>query len=229
MPDFFTKPIFVLGLPRSGTSMVAGAFAACGAWTGTTVPGGGPENPKGFFEHYVIREQVTKAILTQLGCDPLGVRKLPPVDLRGDIPTLSSVLKGIIEKDGYQFDKPWLYKDAKLTLLWPIFKNAFPSAHWIIVKRDEEGFINSCLRTHFMNQHSQKRKFWKQFAKQYRLRLKTLKLSGANTFEVSTPDIINGKLSGLKHVINEAGLSCDEQALADFISPSYWHNTRDIK
>ena len=33
------KPIFVLGLARSGTSLIAGALKTCGAWLGRTVPG----------------------------------------------------------------------------------------------------------------------------------------------------------------------------------------------
>lgn len=74
MQNYFNSPLFVLGLPRSGTSMIAGAISICGAWTGSTVPGGSPENPKGFFEHTVIREHVTKKILINIECDPLGVR-----------------------------------------------------------------------------------------------------------------------------------------------------------
>ncbi len=167
MTDYFNSPIFILGLPRSGTSMIAGALGICGAWTGTTVPGDKASNPKGFFEHVVIRERVIKSLLSYVGCDPLGVRKLPPVDLPGEVDGLADMIKTILEKDGYKFDRHWLYKDAKLTLLWPVFLKAFPDAKWLIVKRDEESFINSCLRTHFMKQHSVDRAFWKKFAEEY--------------------------------------------------------------
>ena len=55
--------------------MTAGIFAALGVWTGTTFPGT-KDNPKGYFEHVILREQVTKGILAAHGYDPLGVHNL---------------------------------------------------------------------------------------------------------------------------------------------------------
>ena len=60
--------------------MVAGILANCGVWTGRTVRGD-KNNPKGFFENIFIREQVIKGMLRSSGCDPLGVTKLPPLDV----------------------------------------------------------------------------------------------------------------------------------------------------
>ncbi|MCP3850092.1 MAG: hypothetical protein GY694_07640 [Gammaproteobacteria bacterium] len=223
MKNYFSSPIFILGLPRSGTSMIAGTLGICGAWTGSTVPCSSPVNPRGFFEHTLIREHVTKKILTRLGCDPLGVRKLPPVSLDGDIPNLADVIYEIIQKDGYKHDVPWLYKDAKLTLIWPLYKKAFPGAIWLVVRRDEEGFINSCLRTDFMKQHSQNRKFWKKFAQEYEIRINALKESGATVLEIYSPDVIKGDVENLKELISQLSLVYREKALKEFITPAYWH------
>ena len=203
--------------------MIAGALGICGAWTGTTVPGGGPANPKGFFEHTVIRERVTKRILARLGCDPLGVRKLPPVNLNFEIPSLVDVIREVIEKDGYKHDMPWLYKDAKLTLIWSLFKKAFPDAVWVVVRRDVEGFINSCLRTHFMKQHSQDRKFWENFVQEYLVRIDALKNSGATVLEISSPEVIAGNFEGLKELVSQLHLEYREEELKEFITPAYWH------
>jgi len=223
LQDNFHSPIFVLGLPRSGTSMIAGALGICGAWTGSTVPGGTAANPKGFFEHIVLREHFTKRILTLMGCDPLGVTKLPPVELHGEIEGLDELVRAAIEKDGYAYDRRWLYKDAKLSLIWPFFNKAFPDATWLIVRRDEEGFINSCLNTYFMKQHSQDREFWKQFAQEYRIRLEALKRSGVEFLEISTPEIINGNFAELETLISRLGLTYREKELREFICPAYWH------
>ena len=203
--------------------MIAGALGICGAWTGSTVPGI-PENPKGFFEHNIIRQFITKKILTNMRCDPLGIMELPPVDLQGNMPKLIEFIQEAIEKDGYKHDMPWLYKDAKLTLLWPIYKNTFPQATWVIVKRDEEGFINSCLNTYFMKQHSEDREFWKKLAEEYRIRLENLKNSGANVLEISSPDIISGDFTQLEVLISRLGLNYREKELKEFISPAYWHS-----
>ena len=222
MPDYFNAPIFILGLPRSGTSMIAGAISLCGAWTGSTVPGGSP-NPKGFFEHIAIREHVIKQILKFLGCDPLGVRKLPPVDLQGEVPNLAEMIREILDRDGYKHDRPWLLKDAKLTLLWPVFKKAFPGATWVVVRRDEEGFIDSCIRTHFMKQHSQDRGFWKKFAAEYNIRIDALKNSGARVLEISSPGVIAGNLADFKELVAGLGLEYRESEVKEFISPNFWH------
>jgi hypothetical protein len=227
MQDYWRSPIFVFGLPRSGTSMVAGALDVCGAWTGTTVPGVEPENPKGFFEHGVIREQVTKQILLRLGCDPLGVRKLPPVGFRGEVPGLADFIRQIIEKDGYQHDRLWLYKDAKLSLLWPIFNKAFPDATWVLVRRDAEEVVQSCLRARFMKQHSDAPGFWRRYTEEYLRRIDALQQTDARILEVSSQDLVDGNLEGFKQVVSRLGLGYHEGELKQFVSPAYWHGERD--
>ena len=227
MQDYFNTPIFILGLPRSGTSMIAGSLGICGAWTGSTVPGGGTENPKGFFEHATIREHVIKKILKDLGYDPLGVRKLPPVDLQIEVSGLAGILKSVIEKDGYKNDRPWLYKAVKLTLLWPMFRKAFPDANWLVVRRDEDEIIDSCLRTSFMKHHSQDRDFWKNFAREYHVRIDALIGSGANVLEISSPEVIGGNFDHFREVVTRLGLTFKEDELKEFISPDFWHGKAD--
>ena len=221
---YFDTPVFVLGLPRSGTSMIAGCLDLCGAWTGSTVPGGGKENPRGFFEHIYIREHIVKTILTRAGCDPLGVRKLPPLDLNIHVPGLADLIGKVIRSDGYEDDRPWLYKDAKLTLLWPTFANTFPHARWVIVRRDEDSIIDSCLRTFFMNQHSSERAYWAHFVKEYLLRLEQLKRSGVWCYEISSRDVIEGDFSSLRELVQNLGLTYREEALVEFVTPAYWHD-----
>lgn len=228
MPGYFDRPIFILGLPRSGTSMIAGALKISGAWAGTTVPGGGTANPKGFFEHIVLREHIIKRVLRETGCDPLGVSKLPPTNLRFETPNLENVIREIIKLDGYRFDRPWLYKDVKLTLLWPLFVAAFPSATWVIVRREPRDIVNSCLRTSFMKQHSTDTSYWENFIKEYLLRISLLKATGARLLEVQSEDVISGKLDGLQSMITQLGLVFDKEALVDFISPDFWHKASPL-
>ncbi len=221
--DHFKSPIFVLGLPRSGTSMVAGSLKICGAWAGTTVGGSGVENPRGFFEHVVIREKIIKEFLHFLKCDPLGVNLLPPRDLQINNPKLSLILEKVITADGYKNDRPWLYKDAKLTLLWSVFKTAFPKARWVIVQRDRKSIINSCLRTSFMKQHSIDPQFWDGYVSEYRARLSLFKASGADFREIDAPEILGGQFDQLQQLVDWLGLTFDKKKLEAFITPSYWH------
>jgi len=220
---YIDAPIFVLGLPRSGTSMVAGCLIIGGAWAGTTVVGGEESNPRGFFEHIYIRERVVKRILEQAQCDPLGVAPLPSFDKNLRISGLATRIATALAVDGYRNDKPWLYKDAKLTLLWSAFAHAFPKARWVIVTRDKASIIDSCLRTPFMNQHSQEPSFWKNYVHEYRVRLNLLQESGMEHHEISADRIICGDFSSLRDLTRKLGLTFKESEVREFVTPRYWH------
>jgi len=107
-----------------------------------------------------------------------------------------------------------------------MFLKAFPNARWVYVKRDTDSFIDSCLRTPFMNQHSTERAYWEDFAKSYLTRINALQASGANCFSISTPNIIAGEFSALKQLIGELELSYSEKKLRKFIAPEYWHGEK---
>ncbi len=221
--NHFDSPIFVLGLPRSGTSLVAGALKICGAWLGDTVPGGGEENPKGFFENIYLREQINKKILGALQVDPLGVQSLPELNSLPPVEGLEELIKKGLLEDGYDFTQPWLFKDAKLTLLWPLYLKVFPKAHWVIVRREDEHIISSCLNTSFMKKQSIDPKFWKKWIDEYLTRLDALKQSNCTCSEIWAPSIIDGDLTELKKICHTLGLTWDNNALKEFVTPTYWH------
>lgn len=63
-------PIFITGLPRSGTSLIADCVALSGAWVGEKF-GPDPYNRKGTFENVALREKLLKPHLTLMPTDPL--------------------------------------------------------------------------------------------------------------------------------------------------------------
>jgi len=223
MKDYFNEPVFVLGLPRSGTSMIAGSLSLCGAWTGSTIPGVAGENPHGFFEHGTIREGIVKQLLRQMGSDPAGVTKLPAVNLGVSVPGLADVFRHAITADGYANDRPWLYKDAKLTLLWPVIANAFPQATWVIVTRDRQSIIDSCLNTSFMRQHSNDISFWEKFIDEYQHRIGMLQHSGRRVLEIRAEDPISGNFEPLQELAGQLCLTFDRDKVTAFVSPADWH------
>lgn len=219
---FLKRPILITGLPRSGTSLTAGLLDICGAWSGTTVPGS-KDNVKGFFEHSMLRETVNKALLSRIDCDPLGVKKLPPHELP-PINNFKETVTDIILNDGYNGKKPWMFKDAKLLLLWPYYKEYFPSATWIVVKRDRDEIIDSCLRTGFMKQHSEDRAYWERWAKDYEDRIERLKASGVKYHEIWAKDIVKPESRDvLRQLIKKLKLKWNEDKVSEFIEPTVWH------
>ena len=223
MFNYFDSPIFVLGLPRSGTSLIAGSLNICGAWVGSTFPGD-ENNPEGFFEHKIIRENVTKNILKQLlGCDPLGVRKLPPIKYEVRDSNLKNIIWKILKDDGYEDNRSWLYKCPKLSLTWQFFLDAFPNAKWVIVTRDHKSIIDSILRTNFMNQHSTDYVFWENFINQYNIRINELKNSTTNYKEIISSHIVEKNYISFIDIVNWLGLTFKKEAIEQFVYKPYYN------
>jgi len=186
--------------------------------------GGAPENPKGFFENRKLRENVVKPILNNLDCDPLGVLKLPGLDDLPPYPGLKKYVTDIITHEGYQADRLWAFKDAKLTLLWPLFQEAFPDASWVIVKRNIDSIVKSCLNTSFMVQHSDNPGLWYAWTEQYTQRLMRLVQTVDNCYEIQSEDLIDNKYQTLQAVIEKLDLKWDRSAIEKFICRDYWHS-----
>lgn len=203
--------------------MVAGALGICGAWMGDTVPGGGIENPKGFFENIFLREAVNKQILAIAGVDPLGVKSLPNLGQLPAITNLDQLIKSNLQREGYDFQRPWLFKEPKLTLIWPNFAEFFPRAHWVIVRREKSQIVQSCLNTSFMKRQNNDPVFWQLWAEQYLVRLNILKQTELQWTEIWPQKMIDGDFSELKSLVLSLNLNWRKDALREFITPSYWH------
>lgn len=228
----FSRPVFIVGLPRSGTSLVAGLLNEFGGWFGDTVPGTG-ENPRGFFENQEIRERILWPSLRAVGSDTSGVLTLPPpgVDrkLRYKIDNrtvpMRLRLRQIIEAQGYDHQQRWVYKAPKMTLLWSMFDRNFPDAEWIIVRRKRSAFVKSCIKTSFMAQHSKDPKFWNKMGDEYDLRLDRLKKKVNTAYELQAEDIMNGDTADLKSMIMRMdGLSFSIAKVRKFVDTQHWHH-----
>lgn len=127
--------ILITGCARSGTSLTTQILQSHGLHLG-------PVNV--LFENTDIRESVLKPYLRAIGTDPRGQKPLPDTDsLPAHVGLRDAVLKRVPETSGY--------KDAKLTLVWPVWAKAFPQAKWVLVRRKAEDIAGSCLRASFMN------------------------------------------------------------------------------
>lgn len=219
---WIARPVFVTGLPRSGTSLIAGCLTACGAWVGKTLDGNA-SNPTGYYENAVLRESVLKAQLVQMGTDPLGVRQLPPLSGQPAQPKLGGQVLALLAGQGYTGIEPWLYKDAKLTLVWPVWRSAFPHARWVIVRRPPAAIVASCMRTDFMRQHSVEPEFWDRWVKMYEQRLEVLKASGVWWREFESDRLFSEGPEALEVLCSDLDLSWDARVVGELVRPQHWH------
>ena len=128
--------IFVTGCARSGTSLIAKLLQAHGANLGDQ------NRVNVLYENTGVRENVLKPYLKRIGADPIG-QSVPLPDVTR-LPKLEHLREKVLNY--ILGNEPRAYKDAKLCHVWPVFAQAFPEAKWLIVRRDKERIVESCLR-----------------------------------------------------------------------------------
>lgn len=205
--------LFVTGLPRSGTSMTCQVLDACGADFGTNLGrSGGSVNPFGFWEDLAMRRDVLKPWLRRLNADPNGQWPLPPRTWRPTGPEADAFRQDV---DGALVAP--CHKSPKTLPLWRLVHAAFPTAHWLVVRRDPEAIAQSCLRTRFMR-HATTREGWLEWIQHMEARIGDLRAE-VDVVEVwpdpSNPDAFQGAVEAL-------GYRFDADRVAAVLHPEKW-------
>lgn len=226
-----TKPIFITGCARSGTSMTAGVLNICGAWGGT-MHGATPNNKKGMFENRDIVNKMVKPFLCQIGADPMGQKPLPDTNRIPDntyfIDEWRRRFIEIMAQHGYKGDHPLMYKGAKMCLMWQLWHNAFPDAQWVIVRRRSEDIINSCMRTGFMNKYDD-REGWLFWVRAHVSLFRDMMMNRLNVVQLFPQEMIDGNYIEMEAIVKGLGLEWREQAVKEFITPDLWKGKKMSK
>jgi len=228
------SPILITGAARSGTSMVAGVINMCGAFGGV-MSGPTKNNQRGMFENAHIRNSIVKPYLRSIHADPMCQYPLPDVE-RLPIPNdWGREIWRVMLREGYQAGA-WMYKGAKMCLMWPVWHHAFPDAKWIIVRRKTGDIINSCLKTGFMrafrNVAFQKAvgatteaEGWKWWVHQHEQRFIEMITEGLNCKVVWPERMVQGNYQQMYETIEWLGLRWKSEVLT-FIDPKLWKARR---
>ena len=212
----FNRPIFILGAPRSGLSLVAGSLNICGAWSEDTSTATAA-NPEGVFNDRGLQNLIIKPILEKLNSDPLGVKDLPILESLQEIPNLKDVIFNIISNEGYIDDTPWIFKETRLTLIWPILMFAFPDARWIIGRRETADIVRSCLKTDATQQRLSDPAIWKTRTENYLKRLELLKINMTSYNEIWPHRLTSDSLAPLESLVTELGLTWKADDVSSYI------------
>ena len=213
----FDNPVFVLGIPRSGTSLLAGLWSLTGIWTGPTNPPS-VNNVKCFFENREIKDTSTYKILRDGGYCRRGQNPIPqPGDVLKPQFDLYNSITAVAYGQGYT-DGPWMFKDAKITLMWKLWYETFPKADYFITCRRDEDIIKSCLKTNFMNMY-QDEKGWQSWIDTHHEHLENFRKSGAKIYEIDTSELARGEIIGLAELIYDLGFELPLDKAREFIVP----------
>ena len=138
------KPIFITGIERSGTTIVAKIIAHCGAFSGRCTK---------MMENKAVKHMMDYHYQDS-GWDSRGQFPLPVQDnLMIPAGWRQQVLR-LLEKEGLREDGVFMLKSNRIAQTWRIWAHAFPEAQWIIVRRRTGDIIKSCQRTDYMDTFS---------------------------------------------------------------------------
>lgn len=210
-------PILITGAARSGTSLTAGIVNQCGAFGGI-MRAPNEHNRKGMFENIEIVRN-TKSFLSRHGYDSLGQDPLPDT---ADLPSWDSLrayVCGVMCSQGLQPGRKWFYKGAKICLLWPLWRDAFPGAKWIIVRRKKEEIVASCSRTSFMTRCDN----WQAWVDHHLRLFDEMRNAGLDVVEVWPSKMVDGDYGEMHEVVSYLGLYWDEDDVRRFVSPELFH------
>lgn len=225
----YQSPILVTGCARSGTSMTAGILNHSGAFGGK-MSGPNKHNKRGMFENTEIRQNICKPFLRSIGADPMGQYPLP--DLKkvwaqashsGLVRSFRNQIMEIMVEQGLSPEKKWFYKGAKICLFWPLWRMAFPEASWVIVRRNREDIISSCMKTSFMRAYSD-RIGWGSWVDFHETRFEEMKENIPDWVEYWPEQAIGGDLNPTWDLLQRLGLTANPKLVSDFIDPVLWRN-----
>ncbi len=201
--------IIVVGCARSGTSLTASVLQACGANFGTNIDE--------LFEHKYIRGQMIKPYLIHIGADPRGISPLPNID--NIIPFNDFGARVVSAIEG---PNPLAYKCPKSCHIWPIWKEHFPHAKWVLVRRKKKQIVDSCIRTKFM-QGLTERDQWEAWVDVHNKRLRDIAVvAGVENITVWPQRGLHNP-EFWKPLIEHCGLTWNYDEVARRIDPSLWH------
>lgn len=190
------RPIVILGMPRSGTSMVAGVFSEHGVWSGRCILAN-KINAKGYFENLDFKNLNIKysGRLAQSGV------------LAKPVKGFADKVKSFVPESG-----PWMAKFS--AMYYPLWVDLDP--FWICIRRKSEGIACSNLKTGYFGT--------KNLDEIYTLiRRHNEAMNQVPGVDVYADDLIKGYDWSIKRAIEHCGLKYDPKMTRDFIDPNLWH------
>lgn len=224
-----TAPIIITGVPRSGSSMIAGVFKICGAFTGAM------DGEDRSFENIHIRDEVVVPYLKSLSADPGCQYPLPDIKHMPIPVDWGRRIDGCLAKDGYS-NGPWMYKSSSSSLIWPVWNYAYPDAKWVIVRRRTGDIIRSCMKTDFMKAFRLRQnqravgvndavEGWKWWVHQFESRFVEMITEGLNCKVVWPERMVVGDYQQMFETIDWLGLKWKSEVLA-WVDPKLWKARR---
>lgn len=197
------RPILVVNIPRSGSSLVTGLIHKFGgAWVGETRE---PDefNPKGYFENKRLNRIMRKL-------------RVPDASFRKRVLNIRQMEK--YEKG------PWVVK-ASLNK-WKLWEMNGFEPFWIICRRDEAAIYKSFQR-HKNTRNMTSKQIKTAIESKTRILDLIKRQHKKDVFEIQYEDLIKGDYTALKNMFEACGLNWDEDKIRGFIEKDMDHSNEE--
>jgi len=224
MEKYKDIPIFITGAERSGSSIIAKILALSGTFIGET---------SSMYENKKIKELIID-YYKFIGIDPVGQYPLPPEVNDKPFPiVLKEKIYSILKNEGYNLNKPWLYKSSKICQTWRMWNLHYPEAKWVIVRRKPSDIVYSCCKTTYMYAFSDTRRqkevgannekeAWLWWVKQHEKMFQKMSEANLNYKVIWPEDLVDGNYESVKEILDWVGLPFDEDQIRKEIDPMLW-------
>lgn len=203
-------PIIITGIPRSGTSMIAGIINICGAFMGNT---------NKMMENQELKDRLLIPFMRSIGAEETGQINHPDLSsLQIPVGFRKNVLD-IYKAQGWAEEQPLAIKSNLVALTWPIWQYAFPNAKFIIVRRRTGDIVNSCIKTGYMNKHDTK-EGWVEMCRSYQNRFSQMIEEGINCKVIWPHRMVFGDYSQIWDMLEWLGLEWNTEIL-NWVDPKF--------
>jgi hypothetical protein len=207
-------PVFLTGIPRSGSSAIAAFINMCGAFSGRM-------SKRSMYSNDTLREVLLKPYLDRLNVDVDGLSSFPSTDSIIVPAYWKTRVEQVMKDEGYK-DGAWMFKDSRIALTWPLWNISFPDAKWIIVRRRTGDVIQSCMKTGYMKAYDTP-EGWLNMVHEYEDRFIEIENEKINHRIIWPERMVDGDYRQLYDLCDWLGLKYEDKAL-DFITKLLWSN-----
>lgn len=203
------RVILVTGAERSGIAMTGHALARCAGQAGKV----NDWNKQ-------IHDELVHPLLHGIGAHIAGQDPLPDTARCQELaPVVAAVWRRKVldmALGGRLF-----YVSPLACLIWPIWHAAFPSARWVLARREDGDIIESCMDTGWMNEFTRPHE-WHKWLEAHKRKFAEMIDAGLTIWQTWPSLIFEGRLSGLKAVVDWLGLEWDRSQVEDHVAAAMW-------
>jgi len=208
------QPILITEVPRSGAGIIAGALQQAGIFFGEV---------NALYQNTCISDELVLSLLQQ-NADPNGYFPLPAIGNQKISVHLKDNVTKMLSLQGRERGQKWAFVDHRLILDWKAWNAAFPEALWVVVRRDTEDIINSCLKTGWMQTYhkaaiqqrlgvSTAEAGWRWMVEQYLIRLQDLYNGVRYNLTIHPHKVARKNYGEIEQLLSICGCQMDENVL----------------